>query len=53
MLSARRVGRGYSGRSNQVTVPLVGAIDREKYGYFYDDGPAKIVNPRVLGELMN
>ena len=25
----------------------------EKYGDFYDDGPAEIVNPRVLGELMN
>ena len=36
-----------------MTVPLGGAIDREKYGYFYDDVPAAIVNPRALGELMN
>ena len=48
-----RVGRGYIGQSNQVTVPLVGAVDREKYGYFYDDVPAEIVNLRVPGELMN
>ena len=25
---------------------------REKYGYFYDDVPAEIVNLRVLGELV-
>ncbi len=36
-----------------MTVPLGAAVDREKYGDFYDDGPAEIVNPRVLGELMN
>ena len=36
-----------------MTVPLGGAVEREKYGYFYDDGPAEIVNPQVLGELMN
>ena len=50
---ARRVGRGYIGRSNQVTVPLDGAVERENCSYFYDDGPAAIVNLRVLGELMN
>ena len=50
---ARGVGRGYIGQSNQVTVPLGGAVDREKYGYFHDDVPAEIVNLRVLGELMN
>ena len=36
-----------------MTVPLSGAIDREKCGYIHDDVPAEIVNPRVLGELMN
>ena len=36
-----------------MTVPLGGAVDREKYGYFHDDVPAEIVNLRVLGELMN
>ena len=47
------VGRSYIGQSNQVTVPLGGAVDREKYGYLYDDVPVEIVNLRVLGELMN
>ena len=50
---ARGVGRGYIGQSNQVTVPLGGVVDREKYGYFHDDVPAEIVNLRVFGELMN
>ena len=50
---ARGVGRGYIGQSNQVTVPLGGAVECEKYGYFHDDVPAEIVNLRVLGELMN
>ena len=55
---------GYIGQSYQVTVPLDGEVDRdaiwerfatlyrEKYGYFYDDVPAEIVNLRVLGELV-
>ena len=28
------------------------ALYREKYGYFYDDVPAEIVNLRVVGELV-
>ena len=60
----RGVDVGYIGQSYQVTVPLEGAVDREaiwqsfaalyreKYGYFYDDVPAEIVNLRVLGELV-
>ena len=46
-------GASSIGRSNQVTVPLGGAVDREKCGYFHDDVPAEIVNLRALGELMN
>ena len=61
---ARGVDVGYIGQSYQVTVPLDGEVDRdaiwerfatlysEKYGYFYDDVPAEIVNLRVLGELV-
>ena len=61
----RAVDVGYTGQSYQVTVPLDGALDgatvfetfadlyREKYGYFYDDVPAEIVNLRVLGEIMS
>lgn len=45
--------RGYIGQSNQVTVPLGGAVERENCSYFYDDVPAEIVNQRVLGDLMN
>ena len=60
----RGIDVGYVGQSYQVTVPLDGAVDRdaiwrrfaalyrEKYGYFYDDVPAEIVNLRVLGELV-
>ena len=60
----RGVDVGYIGQSYQVTVPLDGAVDREaiwqsfaalyreKYGYFYDDVPAEVVNLRVLGELV-
>ena len=60
----RGVDVGYIGQSYQVTVPVDGAVDREaiwqsfatlyreKYGYFYDDVPAEIVNLRVLGELV-
>ena len=61
---ARGVDVGYIGQSYQVTVRLEGAVDREairerfadqyreKYGYYYDDVPAEIVNLRVLGELV-
>ena len=61
---ARGVDVGYIGQSYQVTVPLDGVVERdaiwkrfatlyrEKYGYFYDDVPAEIVNLRVLGELV-
>ena len=60
----RGVDVGYVGQSYQVTVPVDGAFDREavwqrfaalyreKYGYFYDDVPAEIVNLRVVGELV-
>ena len=60
----RGVDVGYIGQSYQVTVPVDGAVDRdaiwqsfatlyrEKYGYFYDDVPAEVVNLRVLGELV-
>ena len=59
----RALDVGYIGQSYQVTVPLEGRPDgdnvfetfarlyREKYGYFYDDVPAEIVNLRVLGEI--
>jgi len=59
----RAVDVGYIGQSYQVTVPVDDGLDRqaiwgrfaaryrEKYGYFYDDVPAEVVNLRVLGEL--
>ncbi|PPR60826.1 MAG: Acetophenone carboxylase gamma subunit, partial [Alphaproteobacteria bacterium MarineAlpha4_Bin2] len=59
----RSLDVGYIGQSYQVTVPLDGRPDgkavfetfarlyRDKYGYFYDDVPAEIVNIRVLGEI--
>ena len=59
----RALDVGYIGQSYQVTVPIDGAFDgntvfatfarlyREKYGYFYDDVPAEVVNLRVLGEI--
>jgi len=59
----RAIDVGYMGQSYQVTVPIDGDIDREsafarfaelyrgKYGYFYDDVPAEVVNLRVLGEI--
>ena len=59
----RALDVGYIGQSYQVTVPLEGRPDgesvfetfarlyRDKYGYFYDDVPAEIVNLRVLGEI--
>jgi N-methylhydantoinase A len=59
----RALDVGYIGQSYQVTVPLEGAPEgekvfdtfarlyREKYGYFYEDVPAEIVNLRVLGEI--
>ena len=61
---ARAVDVGYVGQSYQVAVPLDRTVDRaaiwsrfatlyrEKYGYFYDDVPAEIVNLRVVGELV-
>ncbi len=60
----RGIDVGYIGQSYQVTVPVDGTVDREeiwqrfaalyreKYGYFYDDVPAEIVNLRVVGELV-
>ena len=62
---ARAIDVGYIGQGYQVTVPVgVGAavatdalwarfaeIYREKYGYFYDDVPAEIVNLRVSGKV--
>jgi N-methylhydantoinase A len=59
----RAVDVGYVGQSYQVAVPIDGPLDRaavwerfaelyrEKYGYFYDDVPAEVVNLRVFGEL--
>ena len=60
----RTVDVGYVGQSYQVLVPVddglpdakvlaerFAALYREKYGYFYDDVPAEIVNVRVLGEI--
>jgi N-methylhydantoinase A len=59
----RALDVGYIGQSYQVTVPLEGAPEgekvfdtfarlyRKKYGYFYEDVPAEIVNLRVLGEI--
>ena len=60
----RAVDVGYIGQSYQVVVPLTDSVDpddiwerfaalyREKYGYFYDDVPAEVVNLRVLGEVV-
>jgi N-methylhydantoinase A len=63
---ARAVDVGYIGQGYQVSVPVettreaiasdalwqrFGAIYREKYGYFYDDVPAEIVNLRVTGKV--
>lgn len=59
----RSLDVGYVGQSYQVTVPVDDALSadavferfstlyREKYGYFYDDVPAEIVNLRVFGEI--
>jgi N-methylhydantoinase A/oxoprolinase/acetone carboxylase beta subunit len=62
----RAVDVGYVGQGYQVTVPLDGArasltpealgrgfaaVYREKYGYFYDDVPAELVNLRLSGRL--
>ncbi len=59
----RSLDVGYVGQSYQVTVPVEDALSadavfdrfstlyREKYGYFYDDVPAEIVNLRVFGEI--
>ena len=55
---------GYIGQSYQVTVPFTeqtnsdeihntfSQLYRDKYGYFYEDVPAEIVNLRVLGEIV-
>jgi N-methylhydantoinase A len=63
---ARAVDVGYVGQGYQVTVPADGgraslgsgalwqgfaAVYREKYGYFYDDVPAEMVNLRLSGRL--
>jgi N-methylhydantoinase A len=62
---ARAIDVGYIGQGYQVTVPVDAArplatgalwarfaeIYREKYGYFYDDVAAEIVNLRVSGTL--
>jgi N-methylhydantoinase A len=60
----RAVDVGYIGQGYQVTVPVDGAraslapgrlwrrfaaVYREKYGYFYDDVPAELVNLRLSG----
>jgi len=61
----RAVDIGYIGQSYQVTVPVdastgldpaelwrrFAALYRDKYGYFYDDVPAELVNLRVSGRL--
>jgi len=59
----RSLDVGYVGQSYQVTVPVEDALSadavfdlfstlyRDKYGYFYDDVPAEIVNLRVFGEI--
>ena len=60
----REVDVGYIGQSYQVTVGIEDQFDgamlqqhfaalyREKYGYFYADVPAEIVNLRVRGEIV-
>jgi N-methylhydantoinase A/oxoprolinase/acetone carboxylase beta subunit len=61
----RAVDIGYIGQGYQVTVPIdestvldaaelwrrFAAVYRDKYGYFYDDVPAELVNLRVSGRL--
>jgi N-methylhydantoinase A len=61
----RAVDIGYIGQGYQVTVPVdesttldpselwrrFAAVYRDKYGYFYDDVPAELVNLRVSGRL--
>jgi N-methylhydantoinase A len=63
---SRAVDVGYIGQGYQVTIPVDEAtaslsrealwrrfaeIYREKYGYFYDDVPAELVNLRLSGRL--
>jgi N-methylhydantoinase A/oxoprolinase/acetone carboxylase beta subunit len=63
---ARAVDVGYVGQGYQVTVAVDGeraslgadqlwrsfaAVYRERYGYFYDDVPAEVVNLRLSGSL--
>jgi N-methylhydantoinase A/oxoprolinase/acetone carboxylase beta subunit len=61
----RALDIGYIGQGYQVTVPIdestvpdaaelwrrFAAVYRDKYGYFYDDVPAELVNLRVSGRL--
>ena len=61
---SRAIDVGYIGQSYQVTVPLkeqtnsdeifdkFSQLYRQKYGYFYEDVPAEIVNLRVQGEII-
>jgi N-methylhydantoinase A/oxoprolinase/acetone carboxylase beta subunit len=66
MTFARAVDVGYIGQGYQVTVPVEGSsaslgrdelwrrfarLYREKYGYFYDDVAAEVVNLRLAGQL--
>jgi len=63
----RAVDVGYIGQGYQVTIAIDGSpaslgraalwrrfaeIYREKYGYFYDDVPAELVNLRLCGQLV-
>jgi N-methylhydantoinase A len=64
---ARAVDVGYIGQGYQVTIPVDHApaclagealwrrfaeVYRDKYGYFYDDVPAELVNLRLSGRLL-
>ena len=66
IIYSRAVDVGYAGQGYQVPVALAAgargldrrkifasfaAIYREKYGYFYDDVPAEVVNLRLKGEV--
>jgi N-methylhydantoinase A len=63
----RAVDVGYIGQGYQVTIPVDGTaasvsrdalwekfaeVYRQKYGYFYDDVPAELVNLRLSGRLV-
>ncbi len=64
---ARAVDVGYIGQGYQVTIPVddfpaslgrealwrrFAEVYRDKYGYFYDDVPAELVNVRLSGRLV-